>query len=160
MKPRKWVVPGMIVAIFLIGVWTVEAGLWQKEGWGHGKARERMGMKFLLKLHLTPSQQEAVSAILSGSEEEMESLRDEAIQARRRIASLTRAEPLDETELRQACREASSLMEDIVVLRARMMQEILGVLTPEQKERLAQLRSEQRERQRARFLRMEQGEGE
>jgi len=148
MKSSKIVGLVLALAVLSIGVWTVEARVWQNGSWRPGKALGLMGMKAFLELDLTPSQQEEMSDFLSRHEKEMEALRSGALQARRKIASVMKTETFDETAFRQAFR------------RAKMMQELRGVLTSEQKERLARMRSECRERHRDRMLMPGEAEGE
>lgn len=160
MKSSKIVGLVLALAVLSIGVWTVEARVWQNGSWRPGKALGLMGMKAFLELDLTPSQQEEMSDFLSRHEKEREALRSGALQARRKIASVMKTETFDETAFRQAFREASLIREDLMVLRAKMMQELRGVLTSEQKERLARMRSECRERHRDRMLMPGEAEGE
>jgi Spy/CpxP family protein refolding chaperone len=92
-----------------------------------------MGLEKLLELNLSESQQNELLAILHKYEHEMEGIRDRSIAASKKLAIVIHAEEFDENELRKAFREASSLKEELVVLRARMIAELKKVLTEEQK---------------------------
>jgi Spy/CpxP family protein refolding chaperone len=92
-----------------------------------------MGLEKLLELNLSESQQTELLAILHKYEHEMEGIRDRSIAASKKLAIVIHAEDFDENELRKALREASSLKEELVVLRARMIAELKKVLTEEQK---------------------------
>lgn len=103
-----------------------------------------IGMKVFLELRLTTAQQEEMLNIVSRFERDGEALHDEARRARRKLASVMRAEKFDETALRQAYREVSSAREDEFVSKGRMMQELRGLLTTEQLESLERMKKERR----------------
>ena len=109
-----------------------------------GKGPGLIGLRVFLELKLTPIQQEEVLNILSRFEREGEALQDEARLARRKLASVMRAETFDETALRQACRETSSAQEEVLVCKGRMMQELKDLLTPEQVATLDRMKKERR----------------
>lgn len=109
---------------------------------GNGPAL--IGMKVFLELRLTTAQQEEMLDIISRLEREGEALRDETRRAGRKLASVMRAGKFDETALRQAYREVSSAREDELVFKGRMMQELKGLLTPEQLESLDRMKTERR----------------
>lgn len=136
-----------IVAIFAVLITCplaatagMHRGIMGSPGKGHGL----IGMKVFLELKLTPAQQEEMLNIVSRFESEGKALHDEARQARRKLASIMRAEKFDETAFRQTYRDVSSAREEMLVFRAVMMQELKGLLTPDQLETLDRMKKERR----------------
>lgn len=125
-----------------------------------GRGPGLTGMKAFLELKLTPAQQEKMLNIVSRFEKEREALRGEAHRAERRLMSIMRTEKFDETALRQAHREVSSTREDLFVLRAGMMQELKGLLTPEQLDTLDRTKKERRGKWRDRIREWEEPKSE
>ena len=73
------------------------------------------------------------------------------IEARKKLAAVLKAEPFDEKDARNAFQEVSEVKEDLFVLRAKMMSEMKGVLSPEQLQRLQERKAQRHERIKQRF---------
>ena len=90
----------------------------------------------LERLDLTDEQKRALAEILSAEQTRIPPRVDAWLDARERQAELVRENPLDEGAIRQACREAASAEEELVVAAARVMGLLRPVLTGEQRTRL------------------------
>jgi protein CpxP len=77
-----------------------------------------------------------------------QSLRDKAMAMR----EAARTQPFDEAQVRAHAQEVASLRAELMVARARLHHEMLGVLTPEQKAKFDELRQQRLLRLRERRL--------
>ena len=100
---------------------------------GRNMSHGLMGLERLLGLNLSESQQTELLAILHRYKDEIEGLRDRSMAAGRKLAAVFHAEDFDEDGLRKAFREVSSLKEELLVVRTKMVAELKAVLTREQK---------------------------
>ena len=109
------------------------------------------GLKAVLELKLSEDQQAQLSNIIIKYEEQREGLMGRMIEARKKLAAVLKAEPFDEKDARNAFEEVSEVKEDLFVLRAKMMSEMKGVLSPEQLQRLQERKAQRHERIKERF---------
>jgi len=144
MKSTRIMAIFTIFAVLLTCPLAATAGMHRGIMGSPGKGPGLIGMKVFLELKLTPAQQEEMLNVVTRFESEGKALHDEARQARRKLASVIRAENFDEAALRQAHREVSSAREEMLVFRAGMMHELKGLLTPEQLEKLDRMKKERR----------------
>ena len=142
MKVTKTLTTVLAVAIILAVALAAEAGGFGPGFPGRGMGPGLMGLKTLLELNLSDSQQTELLTILHKYEDEIEKIRNGSIEASKKLATVIRAEEFDENELRQTFREVSSLGEESLVLRAKMMAELKKVLTQEQKTLLNERRAQ------------------
>jgi len=150
MKSKVW--------IGMVAVWMVFAAAMAAEarhfGPGfkdRGIGRDLVGLKALLELKLSDSQQEQMKNIISKYEDQREGLRDKMMEARKNIWTVLKAETFDEGNARNAFRAAAQVKEELFVLRAKMMSELKAVLTPEQLELVKERRAQRFERKRERL---------
>ncbi len=108
-------------------------------------------MKMLDKLNLSDSQEAQVQDIVKQFRGDMKSQKRGLRDARRNLRELMFAEKNTETAIRQAFRETSSLKEELMVSRIRMMAEIKKVLTPEQLQSLKEIKSKRLQKFREKF---------
>lgn len=132
MKPVKIVIMTAILAIIVS--FCIEA---EARGFGPGfhkggRGCGLPGMRAFLELKLTESQQNDMLKIFDKYSAERETLFDRISKARNGIKKAMHSEEFNENALRNAFREASSVKEDMFLLRARMMDELKGTLSPEQ----------------------------
>lgn len=149
MVRKQVVVIGLAVLLVFAGSMTAFAGRF-----GGGHSHRGKGFQQLFKsLDLSETQKTQVADIRSSYKEDMDVAHDALAGIRQKIHAAMVKKPFDgnaENELRLAFREASLVKEDLFVLRAKMMNEIRDLLTDEQKEKLANLRAERREKMEAR----------
>jgi Spy/CpxP family protein refolding chaperone len=102
---------------------------------GKGRHMERM----IEALDLTPSQETAVRDLFTEHHEAMWDGRDQMREARRALHDQIQAEELDEVALREAAAAIAALEADRAVERARLHQQLRGILTPDQLEELQEM---------------------
>jgi Spy/CpxP family protein refolding chaperone len=114
----------------------------------HGQFRGQDGAmhhRIFERLDLTDAQGELIERLMT---EHRESIRPQVEQERTRrqeIMDLVHAEDVDETLIRTAVMEAAAVHADIAVERARLMQQIRLLLTPEQREKADEMFQRRRE---------------
>lgn len=139
MKNRRIVMIMIAVSITLVLAVAAQARHFGHGGKGPGFGPGVWGgMRTFLQLNLTDAQQTKMTGILNKYESERESLREAMNGAHKTMGLLRDAEQFNEQDVRQAFRKASSAREDMFVLRAKMMDELKGVLTSDQVEMLKQ----------------------
>ena len=97
------------------------------------------------RLELSDEQRDSIRTIVEAERESVRpwiedlKTRDEAVE------EAVHAEPFDEEAVRAAARQAADIRVELAVARARVADEIRGILTPDQRETLGELRAERRE---------------
>ncbi|MBU0734533.1 MAG: Spy/CpxP family protein refolding chaperone [Proteobacteria bacterium] len=133
MKKQK-VVGIMLVMFMVLAAGT--ATLAHMYGMGPGPLRA------LMELDLSDAQKAQIAAIMAASKAERKTAKQKHKEVRDILAPVLKAEAFNEESVRAAFRQASALMEDIMVIRVRIGNQIRAVLTDEQR----QLMEEQREK--------------
>jgi Spy/CpxP family protein refolding chaperone len=151
MKFNKALVGVLFLTIFFAGAVAVEAGRFGRHHrppgiMGHGFH----GLKTMIQLDLSDSQQSKILSITEKYENERESLEESLGEARRDLARVLEAEQVDEDEIRSALRRAAPIREELLVMRVKMMAELKTVLTPEQLQLLQERKAHRIERLKAR----------
>ena len=152
MKSRKKLfVVGIVVTMVFAGAMAAMAGDFPcrrgKPGFGHGF----LGLKAMLELKLSESQQTQVLGIIGKYEDEMKNKRDSIREARKNLMTAMHAEVFDEGKVRTAFKKLSSIREESIVSRGKMMSELKAVLTPEQMALLKERKAQRKERIKARL---------
>ena len=151
MKSRKILVVGIVVTMVFAGALAAMAGDFpsrhRRPGFGHGF----LGLKAMLELKLSESQQTQVLGIIGKYEDEMKNNRDSIREARENFMTAMHAEVFDEEKVRTAFKELSSIREESIVSRGKMMSELKAVLTPEQMALLKERKAQRMERRKARL---------
>jgi Spy/CpxP family protein refolding chaperone len=98
------------------------------------------------ELELSAGQVGEIEGLLETHRIETAGLKAEAKVAHDNLRELVEGDQFDETAVRAAAERAAGLHVELTVERARLRSAIGGILTPEQRERAAELRSERRER--------------
>ena len=142
MKSKKIIVVGIVVTMVFAGAMAAMAGDFSSCHRRHGFGYGFFGLKAMLELKLSESQQTQVLEIIGKHENEMKNNRDSIREARKNFMAAMHAEVFDEGKLRTAFKQLSSIREESIVSRGKMMSELKTVLTSEQmgllKEREAQ----------------------
>ncbi|HXE80991.1 MAG TPA: Spy/CpxP family protein refolding chaperone [Vicinamibacterales bacterium] len=117
---------------------------------GDGQASERGPRarmeRFARELDLTAEQRDQIRQVRQNHREDLEKVRDRLRTAHRAQREAMRARPVDEARIRAASQDVAAALADMAVLRARIHEQTLEVLTPEQQERAKELWAERGER--------------
>lgn len=105
-----------------------------------------LDLQFYLELKLSDSQQAKMTKIINKYHDKEKSLKNKMMEARKNLMSVMHMEPFDEAAVRKTFRDASTLEEDVFILRAKMMNELNAVLTLKQKDMLKERKEQKMER--------------
>ncbi len=128
-----------VLAVLVSGLLTVQAGAF---GPHHGGGM--LHLKALMALDLSNSQKAEVKNIFDTYKDEEKEIRDRLMETKKGIREVMHAETFDEENARQAIRQVSINMEDMLVLKARIMVEIRKELNPDQLDSLKENAQEHR----------------
>jgi len=120
-----------------------------KEGPPGGPPQMLMFLDKLLQLNLTDTQQTKLKAIFESYRPEHEELINSLREARENLRNVMESDTFNEKEIREAYQKVSSVKEDLLILRGKLISEVQSVLNPDQKEQIKQWRQEKIERMRA-----------
>ena len=109
--------------------------------WGHARGGNRAGL-FLRSLNLTEDQKTRMQQIRSSFRERTKSLSQELRTKRQELRQASEGGTFNETVATQKLSEMAGLQAKLMGERFKMRQEMLSVLTPEQKTQLEQKRAE------------------
>jgi Spy/CpxP family protein refolding chaperone len=160
MKSKKVFVVGIILTMFFAGSVAAMAGEFSPRHHRHGMGPRLFGLKTMLELKLSDSQQTDVLNIISKYENEMKNNRDSIRQARKNLMAAMHVEAFNEEELRTAFKQLSSIREESIVSRGKMMSELKAVLTPEQMTLLKERKTQRMEWRKARLGACLENQGE
>ncbi len=138
MRTHRFLVSAALVsALALLGAGTAWADPLGPQGpRGDGPMRmERM----LGQLDLTDAQREQIETILDVHRNAAAGQRADLHAARAALADRIHADVFDEQAIRDAAAAVATIEVDIALSRATLLQQVRGVLTPEQQDRLEQL---------------------
>jgi Spy/CpxP family protein refolding chaperone len=151
MKSKKVLVVGIVVTMVFAGALAAMAGDYpsrhRRPGFGHGF----LGLKAMLELKLSESQQTQALEIIGKHENEMKNNRDSIREARKNFMEAMHAEVFDEGKLRTAFKQLSSIREESIVSRGKMMSELKAVLTSEQMALLKERKTQRMEKRKTRL---------
>lgn len=134
-RTRKTI--GILALALLVGpalVWGARATLRSPLA-GGGAMVQRM----VQKLQLTPDQIAAIKQILKSHQAELQSEIQAVVKAREGLFDAIHADTSSESAIRSAASVAGQAESDLAVTRGTIVQEIRGVLTPEQQAEAKQL---------------------
>jgi len=114
--------------------------------------RGPMGMLPMLgrQLGITDAQKEQIKNIATSHRDEWKALADRERAARQALNEAVTADTIDEGLIRQRSAEVAAVEADLAVTRARTHAEVFQILTPEQKAKAQELRSQMQERMKQR----------
>ena len=107
---------------------------------------EMMLERMTEQLGLSDQQSDQLEALFTAHRKAMRSVHEAMRTAREALNAQIHAETIDEAAIRKAAGVMAVLEADQAVNRAKLFQEIRGILTPEQFQKLEQIREERRER--------------
>ena len=118
------------------------------QGMGHGGGFSAHMLGFYTDyLDLTDAQQAQMKDILSKEKPNIRPLMQQLAQGRQQMKQLEQASTFDEGKVRAAASSQTQAMTELMVQKARIKSELMAVLTPEQKDKLAKFEA----RRQARF---------
>jgi Spy/CpxP family protein refolding chaperone len=138
---------GLVLSLLLISLTTAPALANRYAGdslFKHNSERTGQVEHLIKALDLTSQQETDIKGIISESREETKSLREEAKIKKESIRSILDAEVLDEPRLRELVRKQAELHTDLMVAKHTIRARINQVLTPEQRAKHKELRSERK----------------
>lgn len=151
MKSKKILVVGIAVMMVFAGALAAMAGDFPSRHPRHGFGHGFFGLKAMLELKLSDSQQTQVLEIIGRYENEMKNNRNSIWEARKSLMAAMHAEAFNEEQLRTAFKQLSSIREESIVSTGKMMNELKAVLTSEQMALLKERKSQRMERIKARL---------
>ncbi len=129
-----------VFMLTLAGVAWAGHGECDKSGNGHHKGEWGGPMKAFKGLDLTQQQQDQVDAILDRHREEKKQLQTSLKDAEKTLHEAVHADAFNEQAIRDASKTLSANMEEMAVLRGKIFSEIRTLLTPEQVQKLSEMR--------------------
>ena len=137
----------MAIAIAVPAVLAQTAGEGSKEGrgkWGHRGARggDRLMGRGFRQLDLTDAQKAQMKQIREAQHQNLQPLREELRAKRQELRQASQNGTFDEALVRQKLIEIAPLEAKLMAERFRAHQEMLSVLTPEQRSKLDQMREQ------------------
>ncbi len=127
-------------AIALIGSLALSAAI-ADSGFGRPGIRGRMGAPLFSQLQLSDTQRSEIHDIFTNSRDTIRPLMQ---QLREKQAALRQSSEgaFDEAAVKAQAQDIASLQAQLIVARAHIRNQVLGVLTDDQKARLSELRAE------------------
>jgi Spy/CpxP family protein refolding chaperone len=121
---------------------------------GFGQGGRMFGF-FADYLDMTDAQQAQMKDILSKEQPTIQPLLQQLAQSHQQIRQLEASAPFDETKVRALATQQSQTMTELLVQKSRIKSELMQILTPEQKAKMAKFEA----RKEARFLKhLQQGQ--
>ena len=118
-------------------------------GHGHGHGQQggshqagpdgRMHGRIFAQLDLTEDQKTRIHELMGEHQSAVEPLRQQVREGHQQVAQLVHAEAIDEAAIRAAVTAGAQVDADMAVERARLVQQIRSILTPEQREQADEL---------------------
>jgi Spy/CpxP family protein refolding chaperone len=148
----KALTAALALTIVLAGAFAVDAMHFGRHHGSAGVMGSRIfGLKTVVELNLSDFQKSQVLSIIDKYEKDMEIARNDLREARYNIRTILEAEELNENDLRNACRLAAPIKEELLVMGAKMKTELKTILTTEQLQLLQERKAQRIERFRDRL---------
>jgi len=113
---------------------------------GRGALRGELGGRMMRELGLTEAQRDKLFELRHAAQPAMREKMKDVRKASQALREAATASEYDAQRVRQLADERGRLLADLTVMRIETEQKVRAVLTPEQRQKLAQLRGERRER--------------
>jgi len=155
---KPWRVSAAMIAVVLVSgtAFAQQAGVDPVRGRGGRMAGGPAAMLPLRQLDLTDAQRTQVQQLVERHRAEVRPLVERLRTATETQRQAMEVVPADEGRIRTAMEQLAQVQADLAVQRARLHSEIVALLTPEQQQRLAQLRAEGAARMQQRRERLQQ----
>lgn len=165
---RTRTVVGLGVVLGIAGLITTSV-IHAQAGRGRGARGPRFGqmgpggpggpgaiMRGLRALDLTDAQREQVRAVVEQYQPQFEQLGTQAREAGQVLRDAVTADVFDEGAIRSAHQAVAAAQADLAVVGAQVHRDVMNLLTPEQRQRAAELKAEREQRSQERRQRMEE----
>jgi protein CpxP len=121
---------------------------------GPRDGKEQHGGRFLERMSkilvLTEAQQASIKQVQAAEEEKIAALHEKKQAIRQQLRQAETVKPFDENAIRVLAEQRGAIEAELTIVRARMHNQIDALLTPEQREIAAKLRSERGEKHKGR----------
>lgn len=134
----------LLVAVMVVG--SLAGTAWAGEERPSPQERRAAARAFAAELDIRPEQKQEIARILKGYRPQLAAAADRVAGARKDLRSAAAAEAFSESAVRLAHKSVAAQEEELAVLRARVAHEVRGVLTPEQRQKLAERRAASQDR--------------
>ena len=134
------IIPTVMACILIMGITLRAQGFGPPDEAWSGPQGHLLHM--LLELNLSDAQKHDIAVILKEHRTEISGVVTDMVAARKALNDLVTADDSTEEAIRQAFQKAAGYEEELTVMRAKLMQEIKGVLTAEQKITLQNMKAE------------------
>jgi protein CpxP len=114
-------------------------------GPGRSGMMRRMGPSLLEQLQVSGDQQSQIQSIFTDGRETIRPLIQQLREKHAALKEAAQSQPFDETLVRSQAQEIADVQARLIVARAQLRNQVLAVLTDEQKSRLRELRAERLE---------------
>jgi periplasmic protein CpxP/Spy len=108
-----------------------------------------IGLPGLRQLELSDAQKEQIKTITQSHRDEMRQIAERTREAQRGMDVAAEGTSVDESSIRASSTALAAALADGAILRAKINAEIFGILTPDQQQKLAELRSQREQRMKA-----------
>jgi len=147
MKSSRW---QFILAVLMLGL-LATAAVAQTTSSVAGHGRGAFGLNHMLGfytdyLDLTDVQQAQIKDIISKEKPTIQPLIEQLAASRQQLRQLESATPIDEAALRLAATQQSQTMAELRVQKAHIKNQVMQVLTPDQKAKLAKFTARRQQR--------------
>jgi periplasmic protein CpxP/Spy len=158
---QRGLVAAVFAAVLVMGI--AVSGVAQPQG-GAGAPKQGMrrggpggpmggpggiGLPGLRQLELSDEQREQIRTITQSHRDEMRQIAERTREAQRGLDAAAEGTSVDEADIRAKSTALASALADGAIFRAKVNAEILGVLTPEQQQKLTELRTQREQRMNA-----------
>ena len=138
---------GRLLVLSALVALVAAPALAQGFGQGHGQHGAshpgghdgRMHGRIFAQLDLTEDQRTQIHQLMDEHRAAVEPLRQQAREGHQQVAQLVHAKAIDEAAIRTAVIDSAQADADMAVERARLVQQIRSILTPEQREKADEL---------------------
>jgi periplasmic protein CpxP/Spy len=150
-KMKKVIIAIIAVAVLALGtMFAIAQKADRKDGHGFGKrghhGRGGGGGMMLRGLDLTDAQKAQVKEIMEASRAKVQPIRESMKANRQKLNETTANGAFNETQVQSLATEQANLSAQLLVERTRVKSQIFALLTPEQKAKAAELKSQMKER--------------
>lgn len=132
----------LMAALFFGGTTVALAHGHGDEGCGgRGRGHHSPFARMMHRLNLTEAQKHDVAGILKKHEAEAKSVAKDMVQARKQLIGAIGSETSTDEAVRQAAQQVASQEEKTALIRAKIVKEVMGILTPAQKTSVQEMKT-------------------
>ena len=141
-----------LVAALILGLGAAALAQNKFEG-KRGGMRGQFGQRMAEQLGLTDAQKTQIQQIMQAEKTKTQTLRDELRSQHQQLDAATKGGAFDEAQVRTLANQQAQTQANLIVERERVKAQIFQILTPEQRTKAEQLRSQFGERMHSRGFR-------